>query len=387
VCSVLYTSGVIHISRLRDFAGFARRRGSRHGFAIVLLVIGLRVPAQAQDLARSPAELRAQGIALMRQGSFAEAQVPLQQAVRLNPHDLEAVTLLGKVDGLIGEKQASVALLTEVVKQVPRLAEAHFNLSIALASLPDFSHALEEADASIKLDPRSASMHRNRGKVLSDLRRTPEAVREYETALALYPADTKALYDLALLRKEAGGLIEQTQLLQRLSLLQPGNAQVHYLIGQSLGRQGKEAEAALEWREALRLNPKHREALYSLARSLRASSPQEAEELMRRFQALREKDDSLDAIRKLGNDANTAMQQQQWVTAIDLLHKALQQCEDCSLQAHLTKNLGLAECQSGSLDAGEHDLKTALSLDPADPDIVLALHVVERQRADSSLSH
>ena len=66
--------------------------------------------------------------------------------------------------------------------------------------------------------------------------------------------------------------------------------------------------------------------------------------------------------------------------AIDDLANAIVRCGRCRLLGALKKNLGLAYCHAGQLDAGERELKISETLIPDDPDVKAALQTVEQQR-------
>jgi Tfp pilus assembly protein PilF len=80
----------------------------------------------------------------------------------------------------------------------------------------------------------------------------------------------------------------------------------------------------------------------------------------------------------LGNQALAASTQQDWPKAISLLHRAIAQCNGCSIEAGLRKNLGLTLCRSGQIDEGAAELHKSLKLNPSDPDVVKALSTIGR---------
>jgi hypothetical protein len=69
--------------------------------------------------------------------------------------------------------------------------------------------------------------------------------------------------------------------------------------------------------------------------------------------------------------------------AIDDLKNAIVLCGSCKLLGALEKNLGLAYCHAGQLDAGERELKIAESLIPDDLDVKTALQIVAKQRVQA----
>ena len=64
-------------------------------------------------------------------------------------------------------------------------------------------------------------------------------------------------------------------------------------------------------------------------------------------------------------------------------HEAIVLCGRCELLGALEKNLGLAYCHAGQLDAGERELKVAETLEPDDPSVKAALEIVKQQRSEA----
>jgi tetratricopeptide (TPR) repeat protein len=137
------------------------------------------------------------------------------------------------------------------------------------------------------------------------------------------------------------------------------------------------------WRRAIALNPQDSGAIYSLARALRQTNPAESRQLMERVQELGRDQRTIDQIQQLGNQANAKMYEANYKGAIEDLTNAVVLCGRCKLLGALKKNLGLAYCHAGQLDAGERELKISESLVPDDPDVKTALLIVEHQRSQA----
>ena len=345
-----------------------------------------QAPASASSSSASPSAAEAlyqQGLTLIHQGRLAEAQRLLLQARAQAPQNLNIAVTLGKVDALLGNSAEAVALLREVEARAPENTENQVNLAIALAQQGAFEEALVPATRAVTRSPNSAPAHHIRARVLSALHREQEARQDFKAALALAPSDPLTLYDDAQFCEETGDLPEEVQLLQRLITLRPANAQDRFLLARALSRTGHQADAITQYREAIRLDPKSRPALYSLSRLLQAKDPAEAASLTARFRSLQVSEDELNAIRSQGNQGVLAMQSRDWARAIALFQSALASCAGCTLEATLEKDLGLSECQGGHTDAGILSLRRALALNPQDLDTVRALELAEQAGASA----
>jgi tetratricopeptide (TPR) repeat protein len=313
------------------------------------------------------------------EGQLGQADILLEKARAVAPHNTQVLTALAKVKGRVGELPASIALFREVASATPRSTEAHLNLAMALADNKDLNGALEEASRAVELSPKLASAHLNRARILADMHRASDARAEFATVSRLTPNDSDCYFYWALIERENDNYAKESSLLQTVVRLQPENEKALNLLGQSLMNEGKEAEAIAAWRRVLKLDPNSSEATYSLSLALRTTNDQESKRLMARFHELQQRDKQLHQVNTLGNQAYEAMNNRQWPEAITLLKQALEQCGDCELLATIHKDLGLSFCQNGDLKQGEAELRIAQRLNPADPDTLKALAAIPHQ--------
>jgi tetratricopeptide (TPR) repeat protein len=320
------------------------------------------------------------GIALARKGDFKEAEEAFEQAVTLHPRDARVLTALGQVQEQLGELSESIETFRKVIELDPLSADAHVNLGIALGDRADLAAALQESFIATRLAPSSASAHFLRGRLLSDLGRHEEARGEFRKVLNIAPGYAEALNYWAALEGDEGNRIAQGNLLKRYVRLRPDQATAFVQLGHVLEEEHRESEAIAAWRRAIALNPRYSEAIYSLARALKRTDPVESKQLMERIHELERDQRTIDRVSLLGNQANAKMYDANYKGAIDDLHEAIVLCGRCELLGALEKNLGLAYCHAGQLDAGERELKISETLRPDDPSVKAALQIVKQQR-------
>ena len=350
---------------------------------VVLLVWGnLSIRAQApvapstSNSDRRAADLLAEGVKLAAQGQLAQAEVVLEKARAASPHNTEVLTALAKVKGRIGELPAAIALFREVADATPHSTDAHLNLAMALADSSDLNGALAEVSKTIDLSPKLGLAHLNRARILADLHRLDEATAEFARASELAPKNPDCFFYWALVEKERFNYAKESELLRAAVKLQPHDEKLLNLLGESLLNESKVSEAVAVWRRLLIINPNSSEATYSLSQALRATDAPESKRLLERYHALQQREKQLNQVNTLGNRAYEAFNDHRWAEAIAALREGITLCGDCTMQAKLHKNLGLALCQSGDLHAGESELRIALRLDPADRDILRALAAI-----------
>src|SRR5262249_11392226 len=84
----------------------------------------------------------------------------------------------------------------QLVRRRPRLADADYQLGVALYHLHDLTAAEEALRAAGRLDPRPARYHGWLGLTLLEQGRLPDAARAFEAAVARNPRYTNGYYQL-----------------------------------------------------------------------------------------------------------------------------------------------------------------------------------------------
>jgi tetratricopeptide (TPR) repeat protein len=360
--------------------------GNRSIWLCVILAVLSCSPIQSQvkqSSGENPSsnERLETGIALVQKGDLKGAEGAFAQAVMLHPQDPRALTALGQVQEQEGKVTESIETFQRVIELDPLSANAHVNLGIALGDHSDLAAALEESASAIRLAPGLASAHFLRGRLLSDLGKQEEARSEFRKVLEIAPEYAEALEYWAALDGDEGKRIEQADLLRRYLKLRPKQAPAWFQLGQILMEENRDSEAIAAWRRAVAVNPQYSAAIYSLGRALKQTDPAESKRLLEWCREIEEDQQAIDRVNMLGNQANLKMYNANYKGAIDDLKNAIVLCGSCKLLGALEKNLGLAYCHAGQLEAGERELEIAESLMPEDPSVIAALQTVKQQRA------
>jgi tetratricopeptide (TPR) repeat protein len=364
-------------------------------FALIASLGSISLACSAQHAAKGTSEkgtsetnsLVTQARALVAQGKLAEAEIALNQARDLSPDRLDLLTLLGKVEGRVGDYSQAVLTFRHVAALQPKSPDSHLDLAIALADNKDLSSALDETAAALALAPHSAIAHLTCARILDDLHRPQDSEAEFALVSKLAPENADCLYYWSLLEREQGNLPKETELLQRLVKLRPNDERAWFSLGRSLSEQSRDQEAIPPLRKAIALDPDAGGALYLLAKKVQKQNPAEYRQLMQRFQQTRDKSKDLDAIKTIGNQAYQASQRQDWPESIRLFREALASCDTCSIASALHRDLGLVLCRDGQIDQGKAELQDALALDPDDRDAAQALTILNQPATTSPSSN
>jgi tetratricopeptide (TPR) repeat protein len=129
----------------------------------------------------------------------------------------------------------------------------------------NYSEALRRYDQALQIDPADEDLHYNVGIALAKLGRIEEAKRHYEEALRIFPDYVEVHNNLGNLLMNERKLAEAIEHFQQAIRIMPENASAHNNLGTALGRQGKVNEAVSEFAQAVKLKPAYVEARVNLA--------------------------------------------------------------------------------------------------------------------------
>jgi tetratricopeptide (TPR) repeat protein len=321
-------------------------------------------------------ELLEQGRKLLEAGKLAEAELVLDRAERLAPSDPVVLALDARVKGRLGQYDTSVALLRRLIPLTPQSAQAHVDLAIALADSGDLTGALSETATAISIAPHLAIAHLNRARILSDLKQDGAADDEFLYATRLAPGNPACYFYWAFAEQAQGNIPRETDLLQKVVKLEPGNVKARLMLANSLLDQNRTAEAVTELRTVLAIDPSSPQALYKLSRALRNTDPEESKRLGAEFNQLKALNTLVDQAKAIGNEAFHAFSVQDFRESIRLYDEAIETCGDCEIESALHRDLGLTLCRDGQIERGADELRKALALNPEDRDAAKALEAI-----------
>jgi Flp pilus assembly protein TadD len=154
-------------------------------------------------------------------------------------------------------------------------------LSKVAVRLGDGPGALVYARRAAELQPEDGTVTNYLGTALQLNGRPEDAARAFERALGQRPDDPLILMNAALSYADLGRWERAHECAGRAAQLVPGLVNPHVLRGQFCVRQGKPADAAAHFREALRIVPDRAILHYHLGKALLAAGKKDegAEEL------------------------------------------------------------------------------------------------------------
>ncbi len=160
--------------------------------------------------------------------------------------------------GLDNEAIEELKIATQLRNEYP---EAHNNLGILYKRKGMLDKAVGEYIEALRTNPYYADAHCNLGSALVDQGKLDEALSELEKAVKIRRNFALAHYNIAVVYFKKGQMDNAYNKLLEANQLDPKNADVHSSLGVLYLNHLHDNKKALEHiREALRINPKHRQA-------------------------------------------------------------------------------------------------------------------------------
>src|SRR5688572_11275864 len=182
------------------------------------------------------------------------AEYLTRRALEFDPDNPETVVKLGRVLRTVGRNEEALEFFQRYHQMVPGdfLGLAHIGSCLsAMGRYQEAESYLRRAVAGID-DPQT---HYNLGLLLSITDRTPEAIAEYEKALARDPMHADARLNMATSLARLGRMDQASRELTRLVEEDPDNAVARTNLGVVLIQQGKVEQARVQLEAAVRSDP------------------------------------------------------------------------------------------------------------------------------------
>jgi tetratricopeptide (TPR) repeat protein len=226
--------------------------------AWVLLMCGVLVNASEPDYRKSPGyKWYANANALFGAGKVKESEAAADEALRLDPKLLPALTLKARLAMAVRDHAASRKALLQAVEVAPSSWYAHFLLGFQYYLQSELQPALPALEEARRLNPKESQPVLYLGLVNESLGNTEKAIAYYRQAIAMEEKAGKlqaeTLLTLARVLLLVNGLDECAALLDRAAKVEPDLRDVHYERARLLLKKGDAAGAAAAGEKALSL--------------------------------------------------------------------------------------------------------------------------------------
>jgi len=153
-------------------------------------------------------------------------------------------------EGRMGESNRK---LLQILRQDPRIVDAHLNLGVNQAQKGENARAIQSFKQVLKLDDQNVVATYNLALCYAKLKMWKEAAEGFKTTLLLSPEDPQPQLDLGRVYLLQGDLDAAARTLKSLLAMNATSAEGHYLLSQVYQAKGMKAEAEAERLAAQRL--------------------------------------------------------------------------------------------------------------------------------------
>jgi tetratricopeptide (TPR) repeat protein len=226
----------------------------------------------------------------------------LEKAATLKPDFLRAQLYYGRALALTGQTERAEKQYETALRLDPRLASAHYDLAQLYLQEKRYQEALGSFQKAAELDPTLSQAQLGMALALEGLKDEANAVGHFEQYLAARPDDLETRFHLARLYLEQGknqqayeglqsvyrlkpetpGLAaalgdvcallkkfpESEKFYSEVLLANPSDPDLHRALGQTMLEEEKLSQAEVEFRTALKIDSRSRDAAQGLATSL-----------------------------------------------------------------------------------------------------------------------
>ncbi len=218
----------------------------------------------------TPAPTLLDAARLFRANDLAGAEAACRAMLAVNPHDAQAVHLLGLVAAHTGHPDDALALFTEAIAELDTDASFHNSRGSLLFQLGRAAEAEAAFRAGLAVNDRYPELHGNLGNALKALGRLEEAADSFRAALALKDNAPEMHHFLAATLRELGDLEAAERHFGKALELAPDYLDVHYSLAELLSTQGRLEKAEQSFRKVLESAPRFVPAQVGLAHALQS---------------------------------------------------------------------------------------------------------------------
>jgi len=198
------------------------------------------------------------GLIAQQVGRHDDAITLLQRATVLNPQRAETFAALGASLGVSGRVNDAQQALMRAAQLNPGLADAQLNLGNTFDAAGQLEQAIACYDSALRTRPTddiAHAAHGNRGRALLALGRPKEAIADLSAAVRLRPSDAGNHFRLGVALERAGLRDDAAASYRQTIALDPTLAEAHFNLGVCVSADSDAREALAHYNEAIRLRP------------------------------------------------------------------------------------------------------------------------------------
>ena len=206
---------------------------------------------------QTSAQLLQQGLFHHRQGQIAQAMERYTEVLKNDPENGEALYYVAVVCCQDGQYKQGAELARKAIACGLNTGKVHNLLGQALDRLGEPLEAIKSFDTAIAVDPDFAEAHGNRANILVDAGLSDEALKSFNRALALNPNSPSDLLNRGALLQDLGRHEEALADYDKALAIVPGGLNILMNKANALAMLGRYAEAEAVYEAVIKAQPKN----------------------------------------------------------------------------------------------------------------------------------
>jgi predicted O-linked N-acetylglucosamine transferase (SPINDLY family) len=210
-------------------------------------------------------ELLRHAVELHNAQKLDQAERLYREVLASDPHNADALHLLGVVAHQAGHHAAAVDLILRALQHNPNLADAHYHVGSAYRMLLELEKAVEHLRRAVEQKPTDPRPLTLLGATLIELGALEQAVFAWQRLTQLEPNNPAHFSNLGTTYERLGQLHDAIAVCQRALALNPNYPNAHNNLGAALAKLGRLDESVAAHDRAVALRPDFAEAWTNLA--------------------------------------------------------------------------------------------------------------------------
>ena len=296
-------------------------------------------------------------LSLYNKGQFEELLAKVKPLISLFPKTIELYNLQGASNALIERNGAAIESYDQAIKINPKYADAHLNKGSVLQKNGEFDAAMESFNKALSINPYHSIAHFNMGNALNEKSELDASVESYEKAIKIKPDYAEAYFNMGIVLENKGELDAAMESYEQAIKIKPDYAEAYNNMGNARKDTGDLDTAIDNYKQVLKIKPNYEAACNNIGIILTDKGEFDAA-IDSYKQAIKIKPDYAEAFNNMGNALENKGELD---AAMESYKQAIKIKPD---YAEAYSNMGNALKDKAELDAAIDSYKQAIKIEP-----------------------
>ena len=296
-------------------------------------------------------------LSLYNKGQFEELLAKVKPLISLFPKTIELYNLQGASNALIERNGAAIESYDQAIKINPKYADAHLNKGSVLQKNGEFDAAMESFNKALSINPYHSIAHFNMGNALNEKSELDASVESYKKAIKIKPDYAEAYFNMGIVLENKGELDAAMESYEQAIKIKPDYAEAYNNMGNARKDTGDLDAAIDNYKQVLKIKPDYEAACNNIGIILTDKGEFDAA-IDSYKQAVKIKPDYAEAFNNMGNALENKGELD---AAMESYKQAIKIKPD---YAEAFNNMGNALKDKAELDAAIDSYKQAIKIKP-----------------------